>query len=250
MLTTITICCLGMLVAGFVDSIAGGGGLISMPIVLLSGVSPHVALGSSKFATTMGTGLALFNFARSNLVMWRFAAIGIAFALIGAYTGSVIALHLSPDIMGKVIVALLPVGILATLVPKKERAVQDAQLTRAQFWIYVPLVTFIIGLYDGFFGPGAGSFYILAFHWVLRMDLLKASATSKVFNLASNVGALVGFLIGGKVWFMLALPMAAANMVGNWFGSRMAVRFGASMVRKVLGVSLGLLFVTLVFKYF
>lgn len=249
--TTILVCSAATFIAGVVDSIAGGGGLITMPAMLLMGVPPHVTLGTGKFATSLGTGLALFNFARSNLVLWRIAGLGVVFSLLGAYGGSLAALYLDSAVLGKVLVALLPVGMAITLIPKKEQPGKaDMNISGLAFWVFVPLVSLAVGAYDGFFGPGAGSFFILAFHWVLRMGLIEASATSKVFNLASNVGSLIAFLVGGKVWFALALPMAAASMAGNWVGSRMAIRAGAAMVRKFLAVSMTLLLVTLIWRYF
>ena len=249
--TVFFVCCIAACIAGFVDSIAGGGGLIVLPALLLCGIPPHLAMGTSKFATSMGTALALFNFARNNLVLWRVASVGVAFALLGAYGGSRMALMLDSAVMGKVLVALLPVGMAMTLVPKKEQpGALDMPDSGWRFWFGVPMTSVLVGMYDGFFGPGAGSFYILAFHWVLRMGLIEASATSKVFNLASNVGSLIAFLISGQVLFALALPMAAASMAGNWMGSRLAIRVGSSVVRKCLVVSLSLLLATLVWRYF
>lgn len=251
MLTTYLICTVATFIAGVVDSIAGGGGLITLPALLLCGIPPHLAMGTSKFASTLGTALALVNFARSHLVLWRVAAIGVSFSLLGAYAGSRMALMLDSAVMGKVLVALLPVGMAMTLIPKKEQPhALDMPDSGWRFWLGVPLTSVAVGAYDGFFGPGAGSFFILAFHWVLRMGLIEASATSKVFNLASNAGSLLAFLISGHVLFTLALPMAAASMAGNWLGSRMAIRIGSSVVRKCLVVSLTLLLATLVWRYF
>lgn len=250
MTITLIVCVIASFVAGVIDSIAGGGGLISLPAMLLTGVPPHMALGTGKFASTLGTTLALFNFARNNLVMWRIALIGIIFSLLGAYFGSSLALLIDSEFMGKILVALLPVGMAMTLLPKKELSGPAGLVTGGKFWVFVPLVSFTVGAYDGFFGPGAGSFFILAFHWVLRMGLIEASATAKVFNLASNAGALIAFLLNGKVLFMLALPMAVASMAGNWVGSRMAIKAGPGMVRKFLLVSMTLLLLTLIWQYF
>lgn len=251
MLTTYLVCIVATFIAGVVDSIAGGGGLITLPALLLCGIPPHLAMGTSKFASTLGTALALLNFARSNLVLWRVAATGVVFSLLGAYLGSRMALMLDSAVLGKVLVAMLPVGMAMTLIPKKEQpGALDMPQSGWRFWLGVPLTSVIVGAYDGFFGPGAGSFFILAFHWVLRMGLIEASATSKVFNLASNAGSLLAFLMSSQVLFALALPMAAASMAGNWLGSRMAIRVGASVVRKCLVVSMSLLLVTLVWRYF
>lgn len=255
---TLSVCCIAALVAGFVDSIAGGGGMITQPAMLLVGVPPHAMLGTNKFATTLGTGLALVNFARSNLVVWRVAALGVVFSLLGAYIGAELALLVDSATLGKVIVALLPLGLLFTLLPKKERKppapgaalTGGANMQGPAFWLLVPLASALVGLYDGFFGPGTGSVFILVFHWLLGMGLIYASATAKVFNLASNVGALVGFLWGGQVLFALALPMAACNMLGNWLGSRLAIRQGSGLVRRILAVTLSLLVLTLIWHSF
>lgn len=249
MLTTIIICCIASFVAGFIDSIAGGGGLISLPALLLSGMPPHSAIGTSKFVSTLGTGLAMLNFARSNLILWKVAAYGIIFALIGSYCGSVLTLIVSSDILTKVILFLLPVAMLATLLPLNANIAQNS-LTGSKFYIVLPIVCFTIGIYDGFFGPGTGSFFILALHWILGLGLIQASATSKVFNFVTNICSAIVFLWNGKVIFMFALPMSVANMLGNWLGSRMAIKGGPAIVRKFLVVSMSLLLVSLIYQYF
>ena len=247
---TLFVCCVATFIAGVVDSIAGGGGLITTPAMLLVGIPPHAMLGTNKFATSLGTGLALVNFARNNLVLWRIAGLGVFFALLGAYGGAELALHIDSAAMGKVVVALLPVGLVFTMMPKKERPDGGVQVTGWAYWCFVPLVSLLVGVYDGFFGPGTGSIFILAFHWILGMGLIRASATAKVFNLASNIGALVGFLWSGQVLFALAIPMAVCNMAGNWLGSRLAIAKGSNLVRHILTVTLSLLIATLVWRYF
>lgn len=246
---TIIFCTIASFIAGFIDSIAGGGGLIILPAALLAGVPPHLALGTNKFAGTFGTLAAVWAFARSNLILWRMAGIGIVFSLIGAYAGSLLALEFSPEFMGKLMIFLLPLGMVATLMPKKEIN-RPAKLGGLRFWIFVPTLSFVVGGYDGFFGPGTGSIFILAFHFVLHIGLIQASATAKVFNLASNAGALVGFLLNDKVIFTLGIPMALANIAGSWLGSRLAIKSGPQVVRKVLAISLSLLLTTLIYKYF
>lgn len=249
-LPLILACALASYLAGVLDSIAGGGGLVTMPAMLLAGVPPHASLGTNKFASSLGTAMSLFTYARSGLVEWHTAPLGIAASLTGAWSGSLVALYLDPALMGKVMVGLLPVGMLITLLPKKENRGKPVILSGPRFWMALGFVGFGVGMYDGFFGPGAGSFYILAFHWVLRMGLIQASATAKIFNLASNIGALATFLWHGEVFFALGIPMAIASMAGNWTGSRIAIKKGAPMVRKVLLVSLSLLMVSLLYKYF
>ena len=249
-LWVVLLICGGVFLAGFMDAIAGGGGLITMPALLLTGVPPHLALGTNKVSSCVGTSVALGNFARSHLVLWRLALAGLVFSLLGAYAGSILALYVNSEILGKILVGLLPVGMCATLLPKKERECAPRPLEGARFWTLVPLVCLLIGAYDGFFGPGTGSFLILAFHWILRVGLIEASATSKVLNLASNFGAVVAFIWHGKVLWPLALAMTGGSVIGNWLGSRTAIRVGAKAVRRFLTVSLSLLLLTLIWQYF
>ncbi len=241
---------------GFIDAIAGGGGLVTMPALLISGVPPHMALGCNKVSACLGTCTALGNFARSGLVRWRVALAGVAFSLLGSSAGSQMALRLDPAILGKLLVALLPIAMCAVLLPPRgnrrasTRAASPFPQHGIRFLLPVTLVCLTIGFYDGFFGPGTGSFLILTFHWVLRMELMEASATAKVLNLASNLSSTLVFIYGGVVLWRLALPMAVACCLGNWLGSRMAIRIGSAAVRRFLTISLSLLLLTLVWQYF
>lgn len=251
-LTTAVACGGAALAGGFIDAIAGGGGLLTVPALLLTGVPPHLALGTNKVSCSLGTAVALGTFARSHLVLWRLALAGLAFSLLGAWFGSLLALRVDPAVLGKILVGLLPVGMLLTLAPRRRREAGPVAppLSGPRLWLLTPLVCLAIGVYDGFFGPGTGSFLILALHWVLNIGLIEASATSKVLNLGSNVGAVVAFVWHGSVFWPLAALMTACSMLGNWFGSRTAIRVGAAAVRRFLMVSLGLLLVTLIWRYF
>ncbi|MFZ5644807.1 MAG: sulfite exporter TauE/SafE family protein [Bacillota bacterium] len=235
--------------AGFIDSIAGGGGLLLIPSLLFAGLSPQTALGTNKFAATIGTSFALFNFARSKKVVWRIVAVGIVFSLLGAFIGSKTILYFDNETVGKIIVFLLPLAMLGTLLPRKER-VPVEELSTRDLNIKVPLICFLIGFYDGFFGPGTGSFLIMAFYLLVGLDLVQASATTKVFNLASCLGALIVFLIEDKVIILLGLPLAIGNILGNYLGSTLAIKKGTNVVRIFLIISFIILFITLLWKYF
>lgn len=242
----IVFCSLAALAAGFIDSIAGGGGLLTVPALLLAGVPPHLALGTNKMQSSMGTAAALISFANGHLVQWRIALWSLPFSLLGSAIGSNLALWLDEQLLGKILIGLLPIAMVCTLVPKKER--KNAGMSGVSFWGLIPVVCLTIGAYDGFFGPGTGSFLILAFHWIVGLGLVQASATVKVMNLASNVGALAVFLWSGQVLWALALPMVVASIAGNWLGSRTAMRLGPAAVRRFLTVSLGLLLATLIWR--
>lgn len=247
--SAIVFCSFATLVAGFIDAIAGGGGLITLPALLVAGVPPHVTLACNKFSATLGTTVALGNFARSGLVDWRLAAVGVVFSLAGSFVGSELALHIDSAALGRILVVLLPFAMAITLIPQKDGG-SPMVSGGPRFFILAPLCCFLVGVYDGFFGPGTGTILILALHLLVREPLLQACATAKVFNLASNAGATTVFLAGGHVAWELALPLAAACIVGNWLGSRLAIRVGASAVRKFLLVSLCILLLSLIWTHF
>lgn len=238
-------------IAGFIDSIAGGGGLVLLPALLLAGIPPQTALGTNKFSSTFGTGVALINFIRKKKVVWHIAAAGVGFTLGGAFFGSKAILCIPNQLVGKIIVLLLPLALLSALLPRRERAANDLEgFSKKSLYLKVPLICGTIGFYDGFFGPGTGSFLIIAFYVWLGINLLQASATAKVFNLASNIGALTIFIMGGKVLFWLGLPLAFANILGNYFGSMLAIKKGVAFVKVFLIISLIILLISLSLKYF
>jgi len=235
--------------AGLIDSVAGGGGLLAVPALLLVGLPPHMALGTSKFMGTAGTTAAFITYARNGAVVWRVAAVGAVFAFLGSAAGTGTALRIDSAILGKVILVLLPVAALITFMPKRTNA-QEKPLTPLTLYVFTPLICTAIGFYDGFFGPGTGSFFLIALHLALGLGLVAASGTAKAFNLASNISSLTVFLLSAKVFWLAALPMAAASMAGNILGSRLALRNGPAIIRKMLFISLALLFVTLVWRYY
>ena len=248
-LSVILFCAFAFLIAGFVDAVAGGGGLISMPALLLAGVPPHMALGSGKFATTLGSLTALWSFARHHLVVTRIAPAGFASAFFGAVSGSGLAMQVESVLMGRILVFLLPAGLLLSLFSGRSYT-REGDLPEHGLWPRVLIMGFVIGAYDGFFGPGTGSFFIIAQHILLHMGLVRASATAKVFNLASNAGALLTFASGGVVLYALGIPCAICNIAGNQIGVRLAIRAGARAVRALLYVTLTLLLATLTYRFF
>ena len=247
-LSVILILCVFFFLAGFIDSIAGGGGLISMPAMLLCGVPPHAALGTGKFASTLGSLTSLWTFARNRLVVLRIAPAGFASAFAGGMAGAAIAMYIDSAVMGKLLVFLLPVGMAISLFSGKF-VVQEGDLPD-HLWGRVISLGFLIGIYDGFFGPGTGSFFIIAQHLILRMGLVRASATAKVFNLASNAGAFAVFASWGAPLYTLGIPCAAANILGNQLGTHLAIRIGPRVVRIFLYVTLTILLFSLLYRFF
>ena len=249
-ISTIIICGTAALAGGFIDAIAGGGGLLTVPALLVCGLPPHMTLGTNKLGAVLGTTVALFNFSRHKLVNWRLALSGIGFSLFGSWLGALLALKLEPEILAKVLVILLPVGMISTFIPGKNKNAPSKPLAGLALWILLPVVCLCIGVYDGFFGPATGSFLIIALHWILRLDLLESSGTAKAFNLASNLAGAVSFILAGAVLWELGLMMAALLMLGNWLGSTFAIRVGAKAVKRFLFIALGILLLTLIWQQF
>jgi uncharacterized protein len=236
-------------VAGFIDSIAGGGGLLTLPSLMLAGVPPQIALGTNKFTATLGTGVAVGYFVYARKVVWKVVLTGVLFTFMGSYSGSRAILAINPDVAGKLLVFLLPLAAALLFLPRNKLNLSES-IGKKQLFLYTPLVCLLIGFYDGFFGPGTGTFLTISLFFFLRLNLLAATATAKVFNLASNVSALFAFVMAAKVLYAVAIPMAAANMAGNFIGSRLAIKKGQQIIKYFLMGALVLLTISLAIKYF
>lgn len=235
-------------VAGYIDAIAGGAGLILIPAFILTGLPPQLALGQEKLVSTIGTIAAIKNFIKNKSVIWGVIPAGLISALAGAYVGAKVILLLPAETLSIVIVGLLPVGLIAATVKGKIKESTDKSVKTSFVAIFI--VCFIVGFYDGFFGPGTGSLFIIALTVINKFGLLQASATSKIFNFSSNIGAFVAFAIAGKMAYLIGIPMIAASLLGNHIGSMHAIKTNGEIIRKVLFVSVGAMMVTLSVKYF
>lgn len=243
-------CSLAALAGGFIDAIAGGGGLLTVPALMLSGLPPHIVLGTNKVSASLGTIVSLINYTAHGLVLWRLVIYALAFSFVGSWLGATIAMFISSALLSRILIFLLPFAMLATFVPPRKQEISRQEITGLKFWFYLPLICLFIGVYDGFFGPGTGSFLILALHWLLRINLIEASGTSKALNLGSNISGAFSFIWHGAVNWPLGLTMALCLMLGNWLGSTFAIRVGTRAVRRFLFVSLFLLLITLIWQNF
>ncbi|UOO82031.1 TSUP family transporter [Uruburuella testudinis] len=235
------------LVAGYIDAIAGGAGLILIPAFLMVGLPPQVALAQEKLVSTIGTIAAIKNFMKNNAIIWKIIPIGIISAIVGAFIGAKVILMLPTHIINYIILGFLPIGLLATLFKGKLiRGHQDNEIKESALAVFITCL--VVGFYDGFFGPGTGSIFIIALHLINRLTLLQASATSKIFNFASNIGAFVAFLIAGKMAFLIGIPMIIANLAGNHFGSLHAIHTDGAIIKKVLVATVLLIMFTMGYK--
>lgn len=236
--------CTCTFLGGFIDSISGGGGLITLPAYLAIGLPPHLAMGTNKLSSTAGTLTATIRYLRGGKIHLRTAAIAGAMALIGAALGARLNMVLNEEYLRYLLLAVLPVIAFITLKKKKNRGETDEHtlLKPSLLTILSMAIGFVIGTYDGFFGPGTGTFLIFLFTGLTRFDATTASGNAKVVNLMSNLSSLVTFAIAGKVLFILGLPGAVFGILGNYIGSGLALRYNTKVIRPMLIVSLILLF--------
>ena len=219
------------LAAGFVDSIAGGGGLIALPALLAAGLPPQLALGTNKLQGCFGTLSASWNYIRKGKADLKQCRLGILFTLIGAGLGAWLIQRLDPGFIDDLIPILLGVVFLYTLGSRHLGLTsRQALMPRSIFFIVFGLG---LGFYDGFFGPGTGSFWTVAFLGVLGMEMTGAAGSTRVMNFTSNIVALVVFMAGHNVWYTVGLAMAAGQVIGARIGSGLAIRNGARFIRPI-----------------
>lgn len=251
-LQQIAIVCPLVFLAGFVDSIAGGGGLISLPAYYLTGLPAHFCLGSNKFSSCTGTLFSTGRFLRSGNFHLRTALTSAGFALLGSFLGAKLTLILDDHALRVAMLILLPVAAVFILFRGRQKTDENHfdQISRGKATLLSGIIGLIIGAYDGFFGPGTGTFLILAFTTILRFDMKTACGNTKVVNLSSNLAALVTFIAAGTIQYSLAVPAAVCSMAGHWIGSGLAIKRGAKFIRPVMLFVLILLFSKLVFDMF
>lgn len=242
-LDTLLIICPLIFLAGFIDSIAGGGGLISLPSYLFAGLPVHFAIGTNKFSSTFGTSISVVRFIRSNKIDYKSAVASVLSALLGSFIGAKLALAIDEKYLKYFLVAALPV-IAVFILTRKGFGEKDtsSNLSDRKIIFLSVLSGLLIGAYDGFFGPGTGTFLILMYTGVIGFNLTTASGNAKFVNLASNVSALITFIASGKVLLAVGVPAALFGILGNWIGSGLAIKKGAKVIRPVFVCVLILLF--------
>lgn len=244
---TLLIVCPLVFLAGLVDSIAGGGGLISLTAYLLAGLPAHTALGTNKLSSSIGTVVATARMARGGYIKLRLAVPAAVGAVAGSAIGAKLAL-LTPDgIFQILLVVALPFVAFAVLRKRAIDTPDAAEISPRKQYAVVAIASVVLGGYDGFYGPGTGTFMLIAFTSAAKLPVKQASGEVKVANLASNVAALVTFFMHGAVWMGLGLVAAVFSIAGNYLGAGMVMKDGTKIVRPIIVVVLGLLFVKVLF---
>ena len=239
------IICIGVFVAALVDAIGGGGGLISLPAYLLAGLPVHYAIGTNKLSSFLGTTASTARYIRRGYVNWKLAVPSILLAIIGSHLGTRLQLRLSDRFFHYLMIVLLPV-IAFVILKKKGFKEAAGEIDPLKQKIIVWAASFVIGMYDGFYGPGTGTFLLIVFCRLAKMDLKTASGNVKIVNLSSNVGALLTSLSAGKVIVPIGILAGAFGFLGHYIGAGLMIRNGSKVVTPVIVIVLSLLMVKLI----
>lgn len=231
------------LAAGFVNSIAGGGGLVSLPILfaLYPATPPATLFGTNKAAMVWGTAWAAGSYARHVNLPWRMLVPAVMTALAGAGLGAWLVTLVSGDWLRRLLPVLLALVLAYTIWKKDIGQTHAPKLTGMHQTLLGAFIALVLGIYDGFFGPGTGSFFIFLFVRLLGFDFLNAVACAKVLNTATNLASLAVFAWSGHVWWPFVLPMALANVAGSVLGTTLALKYGSGFVRFIFVLVVGCL---------
>lgn len=242
------IVCPLLFLAGLVDSIAGGGGLVSLPAYMLTGLPMHNVLATNKLSSSCGTALTTIRFLKNKMVSLKLAVPSVIAAIIGSTIGSHISLMMPEGLIRKIMLFVLPVAAFFVLNKRlfHDRPEEGDFTPDFRTYLVASIAAFLIGGYDGMYGPGTGTFLIIAFTVFAKLPVRRSNAQAKVINLTSNITALTVFLLNRQVVVPLGLAAAACNIAGNYVGSGLVMTKGAKIVQPILLVVLALLFIKIV----
>lgn len=240
-ITFLIVCPLTFL-GGFVDAVAGGGGLISLPAYMIAGLPVHNAIATNKMSSGMGTTIATYRLARLGYIPWRKAALCILMAIIGSSTGAKLALMVDADLFKKLMLVIIPATAIYVMRNKNMDEPKEA-LDDRQTVIRASLVALLIGVYDGFYGPGTGTFLILLLSGFAHISLKESNGIAKSINLTTNLSSLVVYLMNGKVIILLGLAGGLFGIAGNYIGVTFFKNKGAKAVRPLMIIVLVIFFI-------
>ncbi len=230
--TTLLLLALSALVAGFIDAIAGGGGLITLPALLAAGLPPAQALGTNKLQSSFGSFSATWYFARHGYIDFKTAKWAVLMTFIGSALGTILVQQIDASALNRLLPFLL-VGFALYFLLSPRVGDSDSQ-RRLSVCGFAWTIGLGVGFYDGFFGPGTGSFFAIGFVALAGFNLAKATAHSKLLNFTSNVAALIFFALGGKLVWSVGLFMAVGQFIGARLGSKMVIKQGGRLIRPLV----------------
>ncbi len=234
------------LLAGTVDAIAGGGGLISIPVLLSVGLPPHVAFGTNKMQGAVGTLVAARRYYRAGWVSMKDVYLGIFWGVLGAIAGAIVNQLISSDVLRMIVPVMLSIIFIYTIIsPRMGHQDVEPKMSTALFYM---TFGFALAFYDGFFGPGVGAFWVFLLMFFLGFNLIKATAYTKVFNLNSSIVALVCFAIGMNIDYKVALTMAAGQVIGGQLGATLAITKGVKLIRPLFLIMMFVTISSLVYR--
>ena len=242
--------CIAVFLGGFFDSIAGGGGLITLPAYLFIGLPADTAFVCNKFAAGCGTTFSAINFFRSGVVKMKVAVFSGIFAFCASQLGTRLVLSIDPILLKSILFVFLPiVGVLVLL--KRDLGELDSSSTipKRRKIIFAIAIGVCVGFYDGVFGPGTGTFAIIAYTTLMKYDAKTAAGNSKILNLFSNYSSLILGILSGKIIYSLVIPAAIAGITGNCIGSSLAIKNGNKIIRPMMILVVVLLFINLLYNF-
>ncbi len=242
--------CIAVFLGGFFDSIAGGGGLITLPAYLFIGLPADVAFVCNKFGAGCGTTFSAINFFASGAVKIKVAVFSGIFAFCASQIGTRLVLSIDPILLRSVIFILLPiVGVLVLF--KRDLGSVDSSSTvpKKRKIFFAIIIGVFVGFYDGVFGPGTGTFAIIAYTTLIKYDAKTAAGNSKILNLFSNYSSLILGILSGKIIYSLVIPAAIAGIAGNFIGSTLAIKNGNKIIRPMMILVVVLLFINLLYNF-
>jgi len=244
---TLLIICPLVFAASLLDAVAGGGGLISLPAYLIAGLPPHNAIATNKLSSSIGTVASTARFIKNKCVDWPTAIPSALLAVLGSIAGAKLILAIDDNVIRYIMLGLVP--ILAFVVQKKRDLSAETlePVSRKRQFLVVCIAALFVGMYDGFYGPGTGTFLLIAYTQLAKMPLRLAAGNVKIANLSSNIGSLTVFLISGQAIVPIGLIAAVFAISGHFIGAGLLLKNGAKVVKPFILVVLGLLFVRLIY---
>ena len=231
------IICPLVFLSGFVDAIAGGGGLVSIPAYLLAGFPPIVASGTNKISANMGCAVSFTTYLKKGFINSSIAIPCVITAILGSSIGATIATKLSQDLLRMIVLVLLPIIFIITM--KKDTFISNDNIEENVVFdniikVKCAIISFFIGMYDGFYGPGTGTFLIILFSKLVKLDIKRANGITKAINLSTGVSALIVYVITGKALIVLGLIAGCFNMLGGYIGANLFSKSGAKIARPII----------------